>query len=131
MNASMWKKAAVFLTQQSVNTQNTHSAATTDSQQLQSMPLSQLSADDSGPPQVNYGINHPLASSTLCAPSTPNTITESAEHDRQIIPGIPNQLYPTITADNGAHSLTPGDHQLMTDNINTELMKYLEEVAEK
>ena len=131
MNASSWKKAADFVTQQSVTTQNIHSAATTDSQQLHSLPLSQLSVDDSGPPQVNYGIDHPLASSTPHAPSTPDNITEPAEHDRQITPGIPNQLYPTITADNEAHLPTPGDHQRITDNINTELNKYLEEVAEK
>ena len=117
------EKAAEFIMQQS--------AATMDSKQLDTFPLSQLSVDDSSPPQVKYGIDHPLASSTPHTSSTPDNIIESAEQDRQIIPGILNQLYPIITTDNGAHLLTPGDHQSSTDSINTELMKYLEEVEEK
>ena len=90
MNASKWKRAADFIAQQSATTQNVHSATTVDSQQLHSLPLSQLSVDDSGPPQVNYGMDHPLASSTPHAPSTPNNIIEKAKPDRQIILGIPN-----------------------------------------
>ena len=123
MNASSWKKAADFVTQQT--------AAMVDSQQLDTLPLSQLSVDDSSPPQVNYGIDHPLVSSTPWASLTPDNITTAAEHDRQIIPGIPNQLYPAITADNDIRSLTPGEHQSITDNINTELNKYIEQAAEK
>ena len=46
MNASLWKWAVDFIVQQSATTQNIQSAAT---------------ADDSGPPQVNYGADHLLA----------------------------------------------------------------------
>ena len=123
MNASLWKKAADFITQQSV--------AMADSKQLDTLPFSQLSVDHSIPPQVNYGIDYLLASSTPWASSTPDNITAAAEHDGQIIPGIPNQLYPAITGDNDARSLTSGEHQSITDNINTELNKYLEQAAEK
>ena len=56
MNAASWKKAADMAAQQA--------AATMDSQQLQALPLSQLPVDDSGPPQVNYGTDNPLAAST-------------------------------------------------------------------
>ena len=56
MNAALWKKADDFVAQQA--------AATADSQQLDTLPLRQLSADDSSPPQVNYGMDHLLASST-------------------------------------------------------------------
>ena len=42
MNAALWKKAADFVAQQS--------AATADSEHLDTLPLSQLSIDDSGPP---------------------------------------------------------------------------------
>ena len=114
MNTSLWKRTANFIAQQSVTTQNVHSATTADSQQLHLLLLSQLSVDDSGPPQMNYGNDHPLASSTLCAPSTPNNIIEGAEHDRQIIPGIPNQLYSTIIIDNEAQPPTSGDHESPT-----------------
>ena len=48
-----------------------------------------------------------------------------------MIAGIQNQLYPTITTDNEVCLLTPGEHQSITDNINNELNKYLEEAAEK
>ena len=56
MNALSWKKAMDFVAQQT--------AATSDFQQLDTLPLSQLSVDDSSPPQVNYGLDHLLASST-------------------------------------------------------------------
>ena len=56
MNATLWKKAVDFVAQQA--------AATADSQQLDTLPLSQLSIDDSGPPQVNYGTDNPLVAST-------------------------------------------------------------------
>ena len=56
MNATSWKKASDMAAQQA--------AATMDSQQLETLPLSQLSVDDSGPPQLNYGTDNPLAAST-------------------------------------------------------------------
>ena len=45
--------AADVIAQQSATTQNIQSTATADSQQLHLLPLSQLSVDDSGPPQEN------------------------------------------------------------------------------
>ena len=50
--------------------QQVQTAATADSSQLESFPLSALSADDSGPPQVNYGTEQPLVASTTRASST-------------------------------------------------------------
>ena len=90
MNASSWKRAADFITQQSASAQDTQATATANSQQLETLPLSQLSVDDSGPPQMNYGSDMPLASSTPCAPSTPDTVTEFTEAYWQIIPGMTN-----------------------------------------
>ena len=46
-------------------------AATGDSNQLESLLLSSLAADDSGPPQVNYGPEQPLAASTPRATTIP------------------------------------------------------------
>ena len=51
--------------------QHVQAAATADSSQLESFALSLLSADDSGPPQVNYGTEQPLAVSTPRASSPP------------------------------------------------------------
>ena len=64
MHASDWKKAVVFITQQN------QVAATTNTEDLSSMSLSMLSLDNSGPPQVQYGSQIPLAT------STPNNTTE-------------------------------------------------------
>ena len=70
MNASSWKKAADLIAQWTQANQQLQAAATADSSQLESFPLSALLADDSGPPQVNYGTEQPLAVSTLRASST-------------------------------------------------------------
>ena len=64
MNASSWRKAADLIAQETQTNQQVHTAATADSSQLESFPLSALSADDSGPPQVNYGTEQLLAVST-------------------------------------------------------------------
>ena len=58
MDLSDWIKAAALVTQQK------QEAATTDTDQLNSMPLSQLAMDDSGPPVVHYGTHMPAAAST-------------------------------------------------------------------
>ena len=50
--------------------QQVQAAATAESNQLESLPLSALSADDSGPLQVTYGTEQPLAASTPRATST-------------------------------------------------------------
>ena len=64
MNASSWRKAADLVAQGTKDTQQIQAAATADSSQLDSFSLSSLAADDSSPPQVNYGTEQPLAAST-------------------------------------------------------------------
>ena len=68
MSASSWKRVANFIDQQLAPTQNTQATATANSQQLESLLLSHLSVDDSGPLQVNYGLDRPLAciKHTMC-----------------------------------------------------------------
>ena len=58
MNASDWIKAATLVTQQK------QEAATTDTDQLSSMPLSQLAMNDSSQPVVHHGMHMPTATST-------------------------------------------------------------------
>ena len=70
MNASSWRKAADLIAQETQANQQVQTAATADSSQLESFSLSTLSADDSSPPQVNYGTEQPLAGSTPRANST-------------------------------------------------------------
>ena len=72
MNASSQRKAVDLVAQGTQANQQVQAAATADSSQLESFALSSLSADDSGPPQVNYGTEQPLAASTpgTSSPST-------------------------------------------------------------
>ena len=72
MNASSWRKAVHLVVQGTQANQQVQAAATADSSQLQSFALSSLSADDSGPLQVNYGTEQSLAASTPRA-SSPST----------------------------------------------------------
>ena len=64
--------AADLVAQGTQANQQVQTAATADSSQLESFTLSKLSADDSGPPQVNYGTKQLLTAST---PSTSLTST--------------------------------------------------------
>ena len=70
MNESSWRKAADLIAQGTQANQQVQAAATADSSQLESFSLSSLAANDSGPPQVNYGTEQPLAVSTPRASST-------------------------------------------------------------
>ena len=70
MNASSWRKAADLIAQGTQANKQVQIVVTADSSQLESFPLSALSADDSGPPQVNYSTEQSLAVSTPRASST-------------------------------------------------------------
>ena len=83
MNVSDWEKAAAFVNQ------HKYAAATAQTYQLSSIPLSASSLDDSGPPMEQYGLHVPLAV------SIPNSRSTSYQ---EIIPGIPQgSLYPTLS----------------------------------
>ena len=99
MNASSWRKAADLIAQGTQATQQIQVAATADSSQLESLLLSSLAADDSGPPQVNYGTEQPLTASTPRAITTPAGEIQPTDTYHQIIPGMSECLYPTLTAD--------------------------------
>ena len=70
MNASSGKRAVDQIDQQIQAIQQVQSATTADSNQLASFPLSTLATDDSGPPEVQYGPELPLAASTPRAMTT-------------------------------------------------------------
>ena len=123
MNASSWRKAADLIAQGTQANQQVQAAATADSSQLESFPLSTLSADDSGPPQVNYGTEQPLTASTPRASSTSTQETQATDTYRQIIPGMSDHLYPTLVAD--------GSLGTLQRQITSELDKYLQEATEK
>ena len=57
MNPSDWIKAAALVTQ------HKQEAATTETDQLSSMPLSRIAMDDSSPPIVHCGMHMPAVTS--------------------------------------------------------------------
>ena len=130
MNASSWRKAVDLVAQTTPDNPQIQAAAMAELKQLESLQLSALSADDSGPPQVIYDSQQPLASSTprATSTSTPETPTETYH---QIIPGMSDHLYPTLVAD-GSLSMQVADNQNMLQNqITSEVDKYLQEVVER
>ena len=130
MNASSGRKAVDLIAQVTADNPQIQPAAMVESEQLESLPLSALSADDSGPPQVIYNSQQPLASSTPRAilTSTPEITTETY---CQIIPGMTDHLYPTLVA-YGSLSMQIADNQdTLHNQITSEVDKYLQEVAER
>ena len=87
MNASSWNKAADIVAKAAPAIPQVPATAMAESQNLQSLPLSALSADDSGPLQVTYEPQQPIATSTPKATSTKSPeISTEAYH--QILPGM-------------------------------------------
>ena len=92
MNPSDWIKAAALVTQHKQET------AITETNQLSSMPLSQLAMDDSGQPVVHYGMHMPTAISTPTGTEVHEHRSQQEDSYQQTIPGIPRgSLYPTLS----------------------------------
>ena len=130
MNASSWKKAADIVAKVTPGIPQVPAAATAESQNLQSLPLSALSVDDSGPPQVTYEPQQPIATSTPRATSTESPEI-STEAYRQILPGMSAQLYPTLIADSSLDTHIPDNQDTLQMQLTSEVDKYLQEVAER
>ena len=93
MNPSDWIKAATLVTQ------HKQEAAMVETDQLSSIPLSQIVMDDSGPPIVQYGMHVPVAASTPTGTDVHAHSSQQEDSYQQIIPGIPQgSLYPTLSS---------------------------------
>ena len=125
MNASSWKKAADIVTKTTPVSLQASAATMAESQNLQSLPLSALSIDDSGLLQVTYEPQQPIATSTPWATDNPEIPTEAY---RQILPGMSSRLYPTLIADSLLDAHVSDTLQMQ---LSTEVNKYLQEVAVK
>ena len=130
MNASSWKKAVDLVAKVTPANLQLQAAAMAESQHLQSLPLSALSVDDSGPPQVTYDSHQPIATSTSRATSaeTPKTPTK-AYH--QILPGMSDCIYLTLIADGLLDTHAPDNHGTLQTQLTSEVNKYLQEAAER
>ena len=126
MNLTDWIKAAALITQQK------QEAATTDTDQLRSMPLSQLVMDDSSPPVVHYGMHMPAATNT---PTHTKVNTHSPQQEdscQQIIPGIPQgSLYPTLASLSSEERTLPEETQTLHDKVSKGLEKYLQDAKQR
>ena len=92
MNLSDWIKATALVTQ------HNQEAATIETDQLSSMPLSQIAMDDSSPPVVHYGTHMPTVMSMPTGTDVNVHSSQQEESYQQIIPGIPQgSLYPTLS----------------------------------
>ena len=131
MNASSWRKAADLVAQGTQANQQVQAVAMVESNQLESLPLSALSADDSGPPQVAYGTEQPFATSTPRATSTSIPETQTTDTYRQIIPGISEHLYPTLVADGSLSTPIADNCSTLQNQITSEIDKYLQKAAER
>ena len=121
MNPTDWIKAAALITQQK------QEAATADTDQLSSMPLSQLAMDDSGPPVVHYGMHMPTATSTPTHTEVNIHSPQQEDSYQQIIPGIPQgSLYPTLASLSSEERTLPEETQTLHDEVSKGLEKYLQ-----
>ena len=105
-------------------------AATAESQQLESLPLSALSIDDSRPPQVTYDFQQPIATST---PRATLTVTSEipTEAYHQVLPSMSGRLYPTLIAGSSLTMHVPDNHGTLQTQLTSEVDKYLQEAAER
>ena len=130
MNASSWKKATDLVANVTPANPQVQIAATATSQQLESLPLSALSIDDSGLPQVTYDSQQPIATSTPRATSTVTSETPTEAY-RQILPGMSDHLYPTLIADGSLTTHVPDNHNTLQTQLTSEVDKNVQEVAER
>ena len=130
MNTSIWKKAEDLVAKVTPANLQVQVTATAESQQLESLPLSTLSIDDTGLPQVTYDSQQPIATST---PRTTLTVTSETptEAYRQILPDMSDRLYPTLIADGSLTMHVPDNHSTLQTQLTSEVDKYLQEVAER
>ena len=125
MNLSDWIKAATLVTQQK------QEAATTDTDQLSIMPLSQLAMDDSSPPVVHYGMHVPTATSTPTHTEVHMHSPQQEDSYQQIIPGIPQgSLYPTLSSLSSEAITSPEEAQTLHNKVSKGLEKYLQDAEQ-
>ena len=124
MNPSDWIKAATLVTQQK------QEAAISDTDQLSSMPLSQLAMDDSGPPVVHYGMHMPAATSTPTCTEVHTQGSQQEDTYQQIIPGIlQGSLYPTLLSFS-SKAINPQEAQTLHNKVSKGLEKYLQDAEQ-
>ena len=125
MNPSDWRKAATLVTQ------HKQEDAMAEMNQLNSMPLSQIAIDDSGPPVVYYGTHMPIAASTLTDTDVHMHSSQQEDSYQQIIPGLPQgSLYPTLSSLSSGLVSSDTEAQSLHDKVTKGLDKYLQDAKQ-
>ena len=125
MNPLDWRKAAALVIQ------HKQEVVMAETDQLSSMPLSQIAIDDSGLPIVHYGTHMPIAASTPTGTTTHRHSSQQEDSYQQIIPGIPQgSLYPTLSSLSSGLVASDTDAQSLTDKVTKGLDKYLQDAEQ-
>ena len=125
MNPSDWIKAAALVTQ------HKQEAAMAETDQLSSMPLSQIAIDDSSPPIVHYGTHMPIAASTPTGTDVHMHSSQQEDSYQQIIPGIlQGSLYPALSSLSSGAVTSNDDVQSLHDKVSKGLNKYLQDAEQ-
>ena len=102
-----------------------------DMHQLNSMPLSQIAIDDSGPPIVYYGMHMPVAASIPTGTHVHAHSSQQEDSHQQIIQGIPQgSLYPTLSSLSSGAVASDTEVQSLRDKVTKGLDKYLQEAEQ-
>ena len=125
MNPPDWRKAAALVTQ------HKQEATMAETDQLSSMPLSQIAIDDSGPPIVHYGMHMPVTASTPTGTDVHMHSSQQEDSYQQIIPGIPQgSLYPTLSSLSSGAVASDDEVQSLHDKVSKGLDKYLQDAEQ-
>ena len=113
MNPSDWIKVAALVTQ------HKQEAATAETDQLSSMPLSQIAMDDSSPPVVHYGMHVPTATGTHTGTDVHVQSSQQEDSYQQIIAGIPQgSLYHTLSSLSSEAPASKDEVQSLCDKVS-------------
>ena len=106
-------------------------ATMAETEQLSSMPLSEIAMDDSGPPVVQYGMHMPVAVSTPTGTDIHTHSSQQEDSYQQIIPGIPQgSLYPTLSSISSEAVASNDEVQLLHDKVSKGLDEYLQDAEQ-
>ena len=125
MNPSDWRKAAALVTQ------HKQEAIMAETDQLSSMPLSQIIIDDCGPPVVHYVSHMPVAASIPMGTITHLHSSPEEDSYQQIIPAIPQgSLYPTLSSLSLGFVSSDTNAQSVSDKVAKVLDQYLQDAEQ-
>ena len=125
MNPSDWRIAAALVSQ------HKQAAATAETDQLNSMPFSKISIDDSGLLVVHYGSHVPVAASTTTATAAHVQSSPQENTYQEIIPGIPQgSLYPTLSSLSSEPVAPATNEHSLCNRLTKGLDQYLQEAEQ-